>query len=108
MLTGQDKGGWVGFKLGVSWRVFVLFGRGGYSVLLFKMSVSWLTLHCCCIALESVMLLFFVVQVVLVTFESVFKLRSGVWCIGIEVVLSPLFVMPVLFFTDPAVMMMEK
>ena len=54
------------------------------------------------------MLLFFVVQVVLVTFESVFKLRSGVWCIGIEVVLSPLFVMPVLFFTDPAVMMMEK
>ena len=49
-------------------------------------------------------LLFFVVQVILVTLESVLGFKSRVWCIGIEILLSPLFVMPVMFFTDPAVM----
>ena len=49
------------------------------------------------------MMLFFVVQVILMALESVLKIQSRVWAIGIELLLSPLFVMPVLFFTDPAV-----
>jgi hypothetical protein len=48
------------------------------------------------------MMLFFVAQVALITFENAVGLRSGVWCIGIEILLSPLFVLPVMMFTDPA------
>ena len=50
----------------------------------------------------SFMMLFFVAQVVLIMIESVLGIRSRIWSIGIEICLSPLFVMPVLFFTDPA------
>ena len=49
----------------------------------------------------SFMMLFFVAQVALIAFETALGLRSGVWCIGIEILLSPLFVLPVMMFTDP-------
>ena len=73
--------------------VFVVSGMGH----VYPCYVAGLSLH-----LISFMMIFFIVQVLLVSFEDVVGIRSGVWCIGIEIVLSPLFVMPVLFFTDPA------
>ena len=53
------------------------------------------------------MMSFFAFQVVLVSVEKIFGLRSRIWSIGIEICLSPLFVMPVLYFTDPALIGVE-
>jgi len=59
----------------------------------FCAGLAWEQLGC--------MLLFFVAQPLLVAVESALGLRSKAWAIGIEVLFSPLFVVPVLMFTDP-------
>eukprot|EP00946_MAST-07B_sp_MAST-7B-sp1_P003912 g3912.t1 len=53
------------------------------------------------------MMLFFLVQAPVIAFESALGVRSRVWCIGIEVFLSPLFVLPVMMFTDPALVSLQ-
>jgi hypothetical protein len=108
---------WKGWNLPIQ----RLLGRGVYkplrklgiprslaSLIVFVVSGVGHIYPCYCAGLSFVqigfMMLFFVVQVILVTLESVLGFKSRVWCIGIEILLSPLFVMPVMFFTDPAVM----
>lgn len=53
------------------------------------------------------MMSFFVAQVLLIALENALGLRSGFWAIGIEILLSPLFVCPVMMFTDPSLVSLQ-
>jgi hypothetical protein len=63
----------------------------------FCAGLAWEQLGC--------MLLFFLAQPALVAVEGVLGLRGRVWAIGVELCLMPLFVLPVLKFTDPQMTM---
>ena len=66
----------------------------------FCAGLAWEQLGC--------MLLFFLAQPALVAAEGALGLRGRVWAIGVELCLMPLFVLPVLKFTDPQMTMAQQ